>query len=143
MLAYASNFRENKTASNVLDKMNEDDSKKEVVEKFKKGLDVYNRVDNLKVNYNYNLNFNYAPELQSASEPNSKFYISKSSTPADQTRTKSSIRNTGNNNLTMSKSGSSFHKVTFNEQKMPHIDMSLVPNAFQAHEARKQLKSAL
>ena len=143
MLAYASNFRPNKTTTTALDKT-ETEQQNEIIQKFKKELRTYNEVDNLKVNFNYNLNFNYAPELQTNSEPTSKFYLSKSSTPAEQTvRTKSSIKNNNNNNNIMSKTGSSFNKVTFNEQRMPQIDMSLVPNSFQAHEARKQLRSAL
>jgi len=146
MLAYASNFRANKTASTTLDqdKMNEDENKKEVMQRFAKQLESYNEADKLKINLHYNLNYNYAPELQNSQETNSKFYISKSSTPADPNRSKSSIKNlNGTTALSRVGTASTGLRVTFHESRMPHIDMSLVPNAYQAHEARKQLRSAL
>jgi len=111
MLSYASNFRQDKKASNPLENNNTGSEKKKEEQKdFAEEINNFKEVSNMEVNFNYNLNYNYASEI-GAEDMRGSFYLNKLTTPPNETVSgKSSFRD--KNKMTMS-------RVTFKDSDRP------------------------
>ena len=139
MLAFASNFRPEKPKPyHNQGKAHDPIPKEEQEKEFANELAHYDETANYEVNFNYNLNYNYAHELQDR-DPKASFYVQKPSAPNDMNSTKGSFRDKHK----MTRTGSSFNKVTFQEPVIAS-EQYLRPNSQMSNleSARKLLKSA-
>lgn len=140
MLAFASNFRSDKSKPYLTEgKTHEVIQKEQQDKEFAQELAHYDETANYEVNFNYNLNYNYANELQEK-DPKASFYVQKPSAPNDMNSTKGSFRDKHNK---MARTGSSFNKVTFQEPIIAS-EQYIRPNSQMSNleSTRKLLKSA-